>query len=52
MLIPAKGKAVSHPVLCDTAPPVRHEGLHGFLSVNSGSPDGKCVLFPLAQAGV
>lgn len=33
-------------------PPVRHKGLHGFLSVNRGSPDGKCVLLPLAQAGV
>lgn len=49
MLIPAKGKVASHHVLCAIAP---HEGLHVFLSVNRGSPDGKCVLSPLAQAGV
>lgn len=52
MLIPVNGKVVSHHVLCDIAPPVRHEGLHVFLSVNKGSPDGKCVLSALVQAGV
>lgn len=52
MLIPVNGKVVSHHVLCDIAPPVRHEGLHVFLSVNRGSPDGKCILSPLVQAGV
>ena len=53
VLIPMKGKVISSHVLRGgISSPSQYKGLHGVLSVNSGSPNGKCVLYRLAQSGV